>query len=244
MGRQEALSEVRFYLEDGKTTQSITLPYRAVSQFSQDDEVDTVLVFTKSYDTLPALKTLAPALVPSARIVLFQNGLGSQLSVVDTFPGHRIFAAVTTEGANRPAPATVVHAGRGTTWVGGLTAEMSQTMLADVRALEALLGNTGLQIEAVEDIRAKLWVKLAINCAINPFTVLLKCANGAILQSELFQSSWPALRAELTELLELGGFPIKPEDLEARVFDVIQRTVPEPILHAAGSTGGASNGNR
>lgn len=223
LGRQEGGSTLRFTLHEGGLLCRMALPYLPVSRLRPETgTLKTVLVFTKSEDTLPALQGLQPYLTPSAMIVLFQNGIGSHLAVAEAFPDCVVFAAVTTEGANRRDPLTVVHAGRGVTRVGALFPE--RVRAADLADCVALLKGSDLKIEPVVDIRKSLWTKLAINCAINPFTAILSCPNGQITVSDLFQSLWPALKAELVELLGLAGYPVPANELEASVMDVVQRT--------------------
>lgn len=223
LGRQEGISTLRFTLHDGDLSYRMALPYHPVRRLGSETEaINTVLVFTKSDDTLPALLSLQPYLTPSAMIVLFQNGIGSHLAVAEAFPDCVVFAAVTTEGANRRDPLSVVHAGRGITRVGALFPE--RVRAADLADCLALLKGSDLKIEPVVDIRKSLWTKLAINCAINPFTAILSCPNGEITESYLFRSLWPTLKAELVELLGLAGYPVPANELEASVMDVVQRT--------------------
>jgi 2-dehydropantoate 2-reductase len=83
--------------------------------------IDTLLVCTKSYDALSALTELKPKLTVHTNIILFQNGLGSQYDIINAFPDNPIFAAVSTEGANRKSETEIIHAGVGETKLGLLT---------------------------------------------------------------------------------------------------------------------------
>src|SRR5690554_5246857 len=93
----------------------VTIPWLEPGQ-----SPELFLVTTKAGDTLEALKAALRSIPESTPIVLFQNGLGSQQQVEETWPQRPVLAASTTEGANRPEPALTVHAGRGATWVGVL----------------------------------------------------------------------------------------------------------------------------
>lgn len=181
--------------------------------------IELLLVCTKSYDALPTLQGLASALSTHAAIVLFQNGLGSQMTVLEHLPDARIYAAVSTEGAYRKGPNEVVHAGIGQTQIGALQPHIK----VDPTLLE-MLAASGLSIQATPEILAALWQKLLINCSINPFTALLNCRNGEIVDSDLFQQTWPPLRDELVELSQLAGYPVTASELEQRVFAVIHAT--------------------
>lgn len=227
--------EVCFLTTRHDTSSTISFEFKSTfytptnNQFSfpiiparNSNKIHTLLVCTKSYDALPALKLTQAFLNPDSNIVLFQNGLGSQMAIVDAFPSHKIFAAVTTEGANRPDQDTLIHAGAGLTQIGALsTTPDSDMSLIQVRQI---LSQSGMAIDKHDDIRQALWHKLAINCAINPYTALLNCENGKIRNSELFQSTWPLLLKELTAALSLAGHAIEEAQLEAMVLNVTQRT--------------------
>jgi 2-dehydropantoate 2-reductase len=160
--------------------------------------VELLLVTTKAGDTLSALNDWLPGIPETTPIVLFQNGLGSQQAVAERWPDRPVLAASTTEGANRPSPDVVVHAGAGDTWVGGLTESAVHHAADVVQQLSA----TSLRIHNEHNVLQRLWQKLVINAGINPFTALLDCPNGDILGSSLYQRSIDELCAEFSHLLQ------------------------------------------
>ncbi len=188
--------------------------------------VDCLLVCTKSFKTTEALKEVSEAILEKTIIVLFQNGLGSQFDVLKLFPNNPIYAAVTTEGANKPSTNNLIHAGKGLTKIGPLNdiAKQSKdrTRIQNEMHLEQL--EKYLNIELDEDIWEALWSKLIINCAINPFTALLDCHNGEVRDSSLFKSMWPGLKKELAMLSSLSGYRRSEPNIEKLVFDVMEKT--------------------
>lgn len=181
-----------------------------------------ILLCTKSYHALDAALKLKPYLNEHNYLMLFQNGLGSQHKIQDAFPDIPIFAAVSTEGVNRQENGTLLHAGKGLTRIGPLNEKAIKPTVFE-RCIDALTYQ-GLATEATENIWQALWEKLAINCAINPFTAILNCPNGEIIHSDLFKENWPTLKTELSQMMTAAGFPISETELEARVFQVIHNT--------------------
>ncbi|WP_250657629.1 2-dehydropantoate 2-reductase [Alkalimarinus coralli] len=201
---------------------SSTLPWEDGTPFSLNDTpIDTLLVFTKSYDTLKAVQQLTSRIIPSSRIVLFQNGMGSQQEVTQLLFNNTVYAASTTEGANRPDKQTVIYAGKGETWVGPISNKQSQL---DAEKLSALLSSSGLNVSSSDNIWEKLWLKLAINCAINPFTALLDCKNGELIGQTLFDSNITPLCNELSEAMLVNGVTVSASELQSKVIDVIKKT--------------------
>ena len=180
-----------------------------------------LLVTTKAGDTLSALQAQLPSLPPSLPIVLFQNGMGSQSAVVDTWPDHPVLAATTTEGANRPEANVVIHAGIGETWIGGLNDAGTQAAPDVVKALQV----SGLKLHCEPDIESRLWQKLVVNAGINPFTAILNCPNGDILDAPLFLGHIDALCEEISQVMAVDA----PQTLDASA-------IKERIVAVATST--------
>jgi len=176
--------------------------------------ITRLLVACKAYDAQKAVAQLAPRLVPDAELILLQNGLGSQDAVAACIPQARCIFASSTEGAFRDGDWRVVFAGHGYTWLGDAGHPSPPFWLDDLSA-------SGIPHEWSADILTRLWRKLALNCAINPLTVLHDCRNGGLLQHHCEVAT---LCAELTELLERCGQPAAAQNLQQEVERVIQAT--------------------
>lgn len=151
--------------------------------------IERLLVACKAYDAQAAIAEVAPRLIRGSEILLLQNGLGSQQAIAARWPGSRCVFISSTEGAYREAGFRIVHAGQGQNWLGDPGYRCPPPWLAELDA-------AGIPYTWTDDIMSKLWRKLAINCAINPLSVLHDCRNGELL----------AHRAQLHDLCnELGG---------------------------------------
>lgn len=203
---------------------NIDLPVQTPAELKTATQAqpNIILLCTKSYHALEAALKLQPLLNEHCYLVLFQNGLGSQHKILEALPNIAIYAAVSTEGVNRQANGNLVHAGKGLTRIGPLN-EAAVQALKFGNCLDAL-AHKGLETQANENIWPALWEKLAINCAINPFTAILDCPNGEIRNATFFQENWPLLKLELTAMLNAAGVEITSSELEVRVFQVLENT--------------------
>ena len=199
------------------TERDVTVPWFLPSEHNPD----LVLVTTKAGDTLDALSATTDWLAPDVPIVLFQNGLGSQQAVAERWPDRPILAASTTEGANRPAPDQLVHAGAGATWLGPMTERGRKALSACAQTL----AGSGFTVHEEHDILPRLWQKLVINAGINPFTAILDCPNGDLLHASLFLTHIDGLCQEMAQLMAADGQrPEPPEQLRERIETVARQT--------------------
>ena len=178
------------------------------------EPIHRLLVACKAYDAQRAIAQLQHRLAPGAELILLQNGLGSQDAVAAQLPQARCIFASSTEGAFRDGDWRVVFAGHGYTWLGDARHPTPALWLDDLHA-------AGIPHEWSTDILTRLWRKLALNCAINPLTVLYQCRNGGL---QAHQCEVATLCAELSELLECCGQPAAAQDLHSEVQRVIQAT--------------------
>lgn len=176
--------------------------------------IHRLLIACKAYDCAAAVAAIAPHLAPGAELILLQNGLGSQDQVAQQVPQARCIHASSTEGAYREAPYTVRFAGQGFNWLGDPLQPAPPDWLDD-------LHEAGIPAQWTVDILTRLWRKLALNCAINPLTVLHDCRNGGLLAH---LAEVDALCAELSLLLERCGQPLAATDLAEDVQRVILAT--------------------
>lgn len=209
-------------LADYRAGQGLTLVEQGVEQTypvvgetpDSPEPIHRLLVACKAYDAQSAIAQLHHRLAPDAELILLQNGLGSQDAVAAQVPLARCIYASSTEGAFREGDWRVVFAGHGYTWLGDASHPTPPLWLDDLQA-------AGIPHDWASDILTRLWRKLALNCAINPLTVLYQCRNGG-LQAHACEVA--TLCAELAELLECCGQPAAAQDLHSEVQRVIQAT--------------------
>lgn len=181
---------------------------------SATSPIRRLLLACKAYDAEEAIIGLAPRLAPGAEVILLQNGLGSQDAVAARIPQARCILASSTEGAFRDGPWRVVFAGHGHTWLGDPADPVPPLWLGE-------LERSGIAHDWSLDITSRLWRKLALNCAINPLTVLHDCRNGGLAEHP---AEVATLCAELTELLITCGQPAAADNLLEDVRRVIRAT--------------------
>ncbi|MBA6418519.1 MULTISPECIES: 2-dehydropantoate 2-reductase [Pseudomonas] len=175
--------------------------------------IDIVVVATKAYAVISALESIRHRLNPGSQILLLQNGLGAQQEVSAAFAQQRVLYASVTDGAWQPSPQHLVWAGQGKTVIGDPDQQPPPPWLERI--------TSSIEWQWDNDILAVLWRKLAINCAINPFTLLFDCVNGAVPSRA---GDWLDRCIEELQLLLAAQGVADTNELAKQIHDVIQRT--------------------
>ncbi len=198
-------------LSEGDTTSLYPLPAETPEA---GNPIRRLILACKSYDAEEAHRQRRRAPGTGAEILLLQTAWqpGCRGRPV---PRARCLRASTTEGAYRETDFHVVAAGAGQIWIGDQLGSHTPPPWLDT------LTQLGFPVRWTEDIDARLWRKLAINCAINPLTVLHRCRNGELRQHA---AEVAALCDELTALLEAMGLAPAAQGLQQEVEAVIAAT--------------------
>jgi 2-dehydropantoate 2-reductase len=182
--------------------------------------IGTLLLCTKAYDSESALDSVWHRLSPDSRILVLQNGLGSQQQVLARAGAARVLLGSTTDGAYLRKPFEVVHAGRGETAIGTTDKARNRDLLAELE----LTAGLGLQLRQDADIEATLWRKLAINCAINPLTALNGCRNGELARVPAYTHELDTLCAEFEAVASARGIQLFDNPLREQALAVARQT--------------------
>lgn len=181
----------------------------------QGESLDIVIICCKATQTLAALSQWRSAINPDTQLVILQNGFGQQEQVHNLFPQNTVFAASTTEGANKKSRFEINHAGVGITQWGYFAGPKSKLKLS-LHQLEGVH-------QAHTQIKRVLLDKLAINSVINPLTVKYNCSNGELLTNKIAFTELKQLCVEIESVFHEMDWPLSFNLLE-RSQQVAQQT--------------------
>jgi 2-dehydropantoate 2-reductase len=187
-----------------------------LSAAADEDPIAFLLVTTKAQDVCSAVQSVAHRLDRSSQVLLMTNGLGFSNELRATLPHLNIFCGTTTEGAYRLGKQHIRHAGHGLTRIGHPESSTQAEWFEEwAQAVHPSIWDS--------QIDRSLWLKLAINCAINPLTALHDCCNGELAKAPL-ANHVQALCKEIMAVSVAAGFAAVTKDLPKQVAEVIRTT--------------------
>lgn len=184
------------------------------------ERIDRLLICVKAHHTAAAFAAIEPQVAHGAQVLLLQNGMGAWEPLQTQRPDIHWLLGTTTEGVHRPADGRIIHAGRGETWLGSLVDKDFSLASAWVRNWR----DQRLLLRADPNILVHLWRKLAINCVINPLTVLEDCPNGELLQRDRTREQMAALCTEVRQVLRARAPQLDTPQLLPDIQRVAQLT--------------------
>jgi 2-dehydropantoate 2-reductase len=165
-----------------------------------------VILTTKSYDTARALRGIKSLLKNDTVILILQNGLGNE-EVARSIIGnkYRILRGVTTMAAELSKPGEVRY-WKGETIIG-------QDKFA--REIVEMFKECKLETRFSDSIDSDVWIKLVVNCVVNPLTAILRVTDGAIVVNSLKTVRHEIVK-ECAKVAEAERMTL-PADLEQRI---------------------------
>ena len=188
----------------------------SVETAASNTPIHFLILTCKAYAAEEAIASIRHRLSPNCHVILLQNGIGSQQAVANILQGMHILIASTTEGAYTSQDFHCTHAGDGVTLLG----ELNNSSASAPDWLEQL-NQSNIPCQWHPDIQSVLWRKLAINCLINPMTVIHACRNGELINH---LQHIQILATELQDLLYAAGQIQAAQNLLATAQQVITST--------------------
>lgn len=185
-----------------------------------DTPFDLVFVCVKAHQTLQAAEDHHSLIGPRTLVVSLQNGIGNIETLAECWPQACHCAATTTLGAYLDESGQVHHVGEGDTFLGAL----HKTDEARAAEWVTRLSSELLPVVLEPDITRLLFVKLAVNCVINPLTALLDQPNGLVARDADLSRLAGEIVEELVTVAAAGGVELCARELLARALEVSRRT--------------------
>lgn len=178
---------------------------------ASDCRIKHLLVSTKAQDTIAAVTAIKPAIDRRASVLLLQNGMTNK-PLSDVLRTQKIISGISSDGAYRTDPQTVVHAGFGVTYMDTNKALLKQ------------LPTAFLTLKTCTDLNVRQWRKLAVNCAINGLTAIHHCKNGELLNIPAALKRIENVCVEVDAVAKATGVDADLTGIESEVKQILADT--------------------
>lgn len=181
----------------------------------------TIIFCLKAFDILTALTQYQASIPKHADIILCHNGMIPIDKIKKIIPQNTVMTLLTTHGSKRVAQFHIEHTGVGQSDLGYLFTSKDHTTSSSkvVKQLNQALPKVNWQ----EDIAKKQWIKLAINCVINPLTAIDDCDNRGVLHAKYLAKIQDVID-EVVQVAQLEGITLSAQELIKSVLAVAQTT--------------------
>ncbi len=208
----EAFRRRGVIVEDGSGSWSVRTG--AVRLGEQLPPAPLVLLLVKSHRTDAVACAAARALITDGLILSLQNGIGHLPLLAAAAGTDRVAAGVAFLGAMILDPGHVRDGG------GSLVVLEGHRRVA---LAEDALRAAGFEVRIEADIAPVLWTKLAVNCAVNPLTALLRVANGELLGNPEALATLESAAREVGAVAAARGICLEVDPAELAV-EVVRKT--------------------
>jgi len=226
VGRDPHVERVRESgLEVGSEFDFTTHPDARTDASSLPSNADLGIVVVKTFDTESAARALSGRVDVALSL---QNGMGNEAILEGEID--RVLAGTCTYGAVLRDPGRVECTGRGEVVLGSLAesgsrkSECTNGVGRDgAERVGKAFRDAGIEVTVADDMRERLWEKLAVNAGINPVTALARVPNGALLGGESHSLAVGATR-ETARVAREQGIDLSDERALAALEDVVEKT--------------------
>jgi 2-dehydropantoate 2-reductase len=151
---------------------------RAATAAAALGDADLAIVATKANGLDGALGSMTGAF-PGATVMTVLNGLGAE-EIVREHGDWQIVSAVTFMSGTKHSDTHVEYILDTETWLG----PFEDTPYARVQEIAGLIEASGLQVEALPDLRPAQWSKLIFNASVNPVAALTRLPHDPHFAAE------------------------------------------------------------
>lgn len=195
-----------------------TVPLNIIDQ-QQLLKADVILFCLKAYDILPAIKQYLPYINEKATIILCHNGMIAKEQIHSLLPQHTVLTLLTTHGSKKTNNFAITHTGKGQSQLGPLQ-DISNTRS---KHITTLLNQALPNVIWQSNIAYHQWLKLAINCVINPITALKNIDNGELIKPE-YQMLIRSISDEVIQVAAAEHIQLDSQQLINNVVNVAMST--------------------
>ncbi len=197
-----------------------SVPVKALSNGSQVDACDLVIILVKSTATLAAIKSVTHLVTDESPVLCMQTGLGNLELIESVVPGKNILLGLTYMSGTSLGEAKVRPGMVGKTYIG----ELNGNFTPRLEKICKTFIECGIKTQMADRIIGRLWSKVIVYSAINPVSSIVKVPNGMLTSKMESVTLMKRLIDEGMKVAEACSVDLVHSDLYELLFDVCRKS--------------------
>ena len=159
-------------------TEDIRFYPRAISDTTQMEPVDLILVFVKAMHTVSALEANRTLIGDNTYIMTLQNGAGHETKLLRFTDKAHVIIGTTQHNSSIAANGEICHGGNGLTTIGLLEGDCER-----LTPIAESFTACGIPCTTAKDVKRQIWKKLFTNTAASALTAVLQVPLGYLCEN-------------------------------------------------------------
>ena len=197
------------------------IPLKADTEPSAVAGADVVLFCVKSADTEEAGRQIAPHLMSDAVVISLQNGVDNAERLAAVIE-RSVVPSVVYVAAGMGGPGHIQHHGRGDLIIG------PSPRSEDIAKTFA---ESAIPTTVSDEVLARLWDKLIINCAYNALSAIAQLPYGRLFEVKATQEVMESVIIECIAVASALGIAVSP-DIRDKTFALV-KVMPDQYASTA-----------
>ena len=198
---------------------SYTYKAKAYEDSRDINDVDLVIVFVKSINTISELNKHKNIFKEDTIVLTLQNGYGNDEDIMKFVKKENIIIGTSSHSSIMVGPGHAKHAGCGTTHISTVVGNQD-----NAEKVAEIFNKAGFITEVNNDVKRLIWSKLFVNLAINPLTTILKMNNGPVAENDSVKEIAAKLVKEAVIVANKEGMNFTFEEAFNNALDVSYKT--------------------
>ncbi|EMM1376416.1 TPA: 2-dehydropantoate 2-reductase [Pseudomonas aeruginosa] len=188
------------------------LQVKTVDQVNPAESYDLILLTCKAYDLADAIESITPAVGNNAVVLPLLNGIAHIEKIQAALGTKHLIAGIAKIQSTVETDGTVRQFND---WRYLTVGELDGSMTDRLAAIQALFTQVkGVEIEAVNDIRRRMWEKLVHLSTAAGITCLMRANIGEIARTIFGRAQVIELLESISTIAALAGYPMTSEFLQ------------------------------
>jgi 2-dehydropantoate 2-reductase len=209
----ETINNVGLRIEKDQAVRLIPVPACFASEITE--KPDLIILFTKTFHSEEAIKSILQAVKDETLVLTLQNGLGNVELLQQYFAADKVILGSTNFPSDLVGPGHIKTHGAGETRIMALGS-------CDAQRLETIriaLDRAGFQCSIVKDIFPLIWEKVAFNAAMNSLTSITKLTVGRLGSTAEGRDLAYQVAGEVLSVAEKKGLVVNRERVRNMLDD-------------------------